>query len=381
MEKQRGFFDIFGLFALVILVAGVSFIAANTNWRDINENSPFWPGDFDVDVPLKGDGIFFPEDEYIPPIDLPGGSNTGGTGQVAACTKDAFQCSDGTVVGRTGLSCEFVCPTIPVPPSAGNPTGSFEACAAAGFPIMESYPEQCFDGFQTYVRTIIEQPLPEEPVMCTADAMQCPDGSWVGRTGPNCEFVCSSVPELPEEPETIADWWQKDTNFTQVYGNPAWNTQTVNGFSLLSGYVVREETSGDYGEGCGVIEGNYVRYEGGMCRVGYRYTAQELDAIYIVDSKEKLADLAGPIDSVQKAQALISLTQSDLQQTNYALTASTAIASNGYLVRVTHKNTFGCNTHEPFEIIYLVTTSGQISAVATQPQREPDSNEPILCVD
>lgn len=27
-------------------------------------------------------------------------------------------------------------------------------------------------------------------VMCTADAMQCPDGSWVGRTGPNCQFEC-----------------------------------------------------------------------------------------------------------------------------------------------------------------------------------------------
>jgi hypothetical protein len=29
-----------------------------------------------------------------------------------------------------------------------------------------------------------------EGVYCTADAMQCPDGTWVGRTGPNCEFVC-----------------------------------------------------------------------------------------------------------------------------------------------------------------------------------------------
>lgn len=26
----------------------------------------------------------------------------------------------------------------------------------------------------------------EEGVICTLDAMQCPDGSWVGRTGPNC---------------------------------------------------------------------------------------------------------------------------------------------------------------------------------------------------
>jgi hypothetical protein len=25
---------------------------------------------------------------------------------------------------------------------------------------------------------------------CTADAKLCPDGSWVGRTGPQCEFVC-----------------------------------------------------------------------------------------------------------------------------------------------------------------------------------------------
>ncbi|MCE9585791.1 hypothetical protein K8R04_00540 [Candidatus Uhrbacteria bacterium] len=32
-------------------------------------------------------------------------------------------------------------------------------------------------------------PIPG-PVACTADAKQCPDGSYVGRTGPNCEFVC-----------------------------------------------------------------------------------------------------------------------------------------------------------------------------------------------
>lgn len=29
-----------------------------------------------------------------------------------------------------------------------------------------------------------------DQTVCTADAMQCPDGSWVGRSGPNCEFVC-----------------------------------------------------------------------------------------------------------------------------------------------------------------------------------------------
>lgn len=29
----------------------------------------------------------------------------------------------------------------------------------------------------------------EEKVFCTADAKQCPDGSYVGRVGPSCEFA------------------------------------------------------------------------------------------------------------------------------------------------------------------------------------------------
>ena len=27
-------------------------------------------------------------------------------------------------------------------------------------------------------------------VACTQEAMMCPDGSYVGRSGPRCEFVC-----------------------------------------------------------------------------------------------------------------------------------------------------------------------------------------------
>ena len=40
--------------------------------------------------------------------------------------------------------------------------------------------------------TSMPLPTDEDPtgVACTMDAMQCPDGSFVGRTGPNCEFVC-----------------------------------------------------------------------------------------------------------------------------------------------------------------------------------------------
>ncbi len=37
-----------------------------------------------------------------------------------------------------------------------------------------------------------ESAIPEG-VACTMDAMQCPDGSYVGRTGPHCEFICPAV--------------------------------------------------------------------------------------------------------------------------------------------------------------------------------------------
>jgi hypothetical protein len=32
-----------------------------------------------------------------------------------------------------------------------------------------------------------------ETVICTMDAMMCPDGSYVGRSGPKCEFKCPEM--------------------------------------------------------------------------------------------------------------------------------------------------------------------------------------------
>jgi hypothetical protein len=37
------------------------------------------------------------------------------------------------------------------------------------------------------------KPPAENQVMCTMDAKQCADGSWVGRSGPTCEFVCPAA--------------------------------------------------------------------------------------------------------------------------------------------------------------------------------------------
>lgn len=54
-----------------------------------------------------------------------------------------------------------------------------------------------------YFMNVAEAPAVTEPtastteaVACTEDAMQCADGLFVGRTGPNCEFVCPA-PTVP----------------------------------------------------------------------------------------------------------------------------------------------------------------------------------------
>ncbi len=45
------------------------------------------------------------------------------------------------------------------------------------------------------IYTVAKRPLPSERgTHCSADAQLCPDGSYVIRTGPNCEFAdCPSI--------------------------------------------------------------------------------------------------------------------------------------------------------------------------------------------
>jgi hypothetical protein len=51
------------------------------------------------------------------------------------------------------------------------------------------------------------------PVACTEEAMLCPDGSYVGRTGPSCQFAaCPPITEPVVPPENTADVWDTSTN-------------------------------------------------------------------------------------------------------------------------------------------------------------------------
>ncbi len=56
-----------------------------------------------------------------------------------------------------------------------------------------------------------------QPKACTQEAKQCPDGSYVGRTGPNCEFT--ACPSASPSPSVVADataGWQTYRN--EEYG-------------------------------------------------------------------------------------------------------------------------------------------------------------------
>jgi hypothetical protein len=54
----------------------------------------------------------------------------------------------------------------------------------------KKYEEQLQQLSPTPYPTVTPSSSAAEPKMCTQDAMQCSSGVWVGRTGPNCEFVC-----------------------------------------------------------------------------------------------------------------------------------------------------------------------------------------------
>lgn len=56
--------------------------------------------------------------------------------------------------------------------------------------------------FSTFISSKDQEQIfkEDEVVACTAEAMLCPDGSYVGRSGPNCEFAaCPAVNDNPNK--------------------------------------------------------------------------------------------------------------------------------------------------------------------------------------
>jgi len=52
-------------------------------------------------------------------------------------------------------------------------------------------------------QTVTETPADTAPVACTMDAKACPDGSFVGRVAPNCEFAACPTETKPTETKPV----------------------------------------------------------------------------------------------------------------------------------------------------------------------------------
>lgn len=84
-----------------------------------------------------------------------------------------------------------------------------------------------------YLIPVAEAPTPTDVAtsategVCKEDAIQCPDGLFVGRTGPSCEFVCPA-PTVPADVQAQID---AKADFIQV-SNPAGMSVVTSPLSL-----------------------------------------------------------------------------------------------------------------------------------------------------
>ncbi len=58
-----------------------------------------------------------------------------------------------------------------------------------------------------------------QPIACPADAMQCPDGSFIGRIGPKCEFSACPQTALNTYSDSAITFQYANINKTYITGN------------------------------------------------------------------------------------------------------------------------------------------------------------------
>jgi len=80
--------------------------------------------------------------------------------------------------------------------------------------IAGNFETKCVNNVCKNVKRVTSEAAPPaEQVMCTQDAKECPDGSYVARSGPNCEFAPCPASAPPSGGLSSAHWLCEDTSW------------------------------------------------------------------------------------------------------------------------------------------------------------------------
>ena len=94
--------------------------------------------------------------------------------------------------------------------------------------------------------SLVDEGTSPTSTVCTQDAKLCPDGSYVNRTGPNCEFApCGwSNPFKPSGPDTIQPY-NPDEDRGGLYNYPNYPLTKIPTTSITVKYLVEHRSALD----------------------------------------------------------------------------------------------------------------------------------------
>lgn len=96
------------------------------------------------------------------------------------------------------------------------------------------------------------EPRNNEVVACTMDAKMCPDGSYVGKTGPNCEFVCPTENGSTTNLKKFASSDEiKEYLKTRTQNSDSFGSTLTKGLGSPEAISARSETAAPYDSSSG----------------------------------------------------------------------------------------------------------------------------------
>jgi hypothetical protein len=169
------------------------------------------------------------------------------------------------------------------------------------------------------------------------------------------------------------DYTWEDQTLQEEYQDALWNKIESGRLKGFSTSFTEKKT-----EGCGAQDKNeYLRIEGGLCRVGVWLEDTQGNKI---NSVEKLKETCAPIESEEEAISYLSLMRSDLKIGESDIPQGHSLTiTDGFLIQLVYKNTFGCSNHKPIGYIYKVSKNGDFEQVATE--QVDETTGPQMCVD